>query len=106
MAGGESNIDFDAMAKAKTQFEQASTEAHSHRDQVERSKEYAQGVWRGESAAGYFSAIDAWLTQFDVVTQNLDNLTGALGEALGGYVAKEEGNTQRSNSLTATINAL
>jgi WXG100 family type VII secretion target len=105
MAGGESNVDFDAMAKARTQFEQASTEAHSHRDQVERSKEYAMSVWRGESADGYFQAIDAWLTQFDVVTTNLDNLTSALGEALGGYRAKEEGNKQRSSSLTATINA-
>ncbi len=107
MAGpSESNVNFAAMAKAKGVFERASTEAKGHRQHVERSKEYAMSSWGGESATGYFSAIDAWLEQFDVVTQNLDNLTTALGEAQGTYRKGEDLNSQRSSQLTATINAL
>ncbi|MEN3356721.1 MAG: hypothetical protein V7637_703 [Mycobacteriales bacterium] len=102
----ESNVNFGAMAKARGVFERASSEAKDHRSHVERSKETAMAVWGGESATGYYSAIDAWLEQFDVVTQNLDNLTTALSEAQGTYQSKEELNRQRSGQLTSTINAL
>jgi len=103
VADVQSTVDFPSMQSAKTEFENASTQAKDSRKKVQGSKDYAVSAWKGESATGYFAAIDSWLDQFDVVTTNLDNLTSALDAALKGYQAGEGRNVGHTSKLTSVI---
>ena len=92
------------MQSAKTEFGNAYTQATTARNSVKNAKDYAVSSWTGQSATGYFRAIDSWLEQFDVVRTNLDNLTDALGAALKNYQVGEQSTGQRTSNLVSVIN--
>jgi WXG100 family type VII secretion target len=96
-------VDFAAMDKAEAKFRDASVQAKDSRKDVQAAKDAAVASWQGGSANEFFRAIDGWLTQFDKVTKNLDNLTDALKTATKGYRGGEERNVQRASKLTSII---
>ena len=86
-------VNWDAMRRAVTEFENYSDQLGTLEKQVNGLKQESIEAWKGDTSNRFVQAVDDWLKGYGIVIQALNTMIVALQKALNEFHQTEGTNT-------------
>ncbi|WP_320779627.1 WXG100 family type VII secretion target [Streptomyces sp. CRN 30] len=104
MAASEfESVTLEGMARSSDIHLQTAEHVASSRVRMESLAEQAKAGWTGEAGNNFQAALDAWMSNYRIVSDVLEDMLQAMGISLNQYTGTHEATSDATKQVAATM---